>query len=88
MQKCGVGLTQLREEEEGGSRPPIGLSSPRGDEGMPSGGLSGKGRDADGDEGTFMAQICTGRRDHLGGGKPPYSKVTTMIHAGPMAVSK
>ena len=48
------------------------------DEGMPNGGLPGKGRDADGDEGTFMAQTCTGRRDHLGGWKPPSSKVTTM----------
>ena len=49
-----------------------------GDEGVPSGGVPGKGRDADGDEVTFLAQTCTGRRDHLGGGKPPSSKVTTM----------
>ena len=31
-----------------------------GDKGMPSGGLPGKGRDADGDEVTFLAQACTG----------------------------
>ena len=49
-----------------------------GDEGMPSGGLPGKGRDADDEEGTFLAQTCTGLRDHLGGGKPPSSKVPTM----------
>ena len=59
-----------------------------GDEGMPSGGLPGKGRDADGDEGTFMAQTCKGRRDHLGGVKPSSSKVPTMQHAGPVAVHK
>ena len=59
-----------------------------GGEGMTSGGLPGKGRDADGDEGTFMAQACTGRHDHLGGGKPHSSKVLTMRHAGPVAVFK
>ena len=53
---------------------------------MPSGGLPGEGRDADGDEGTFLAQTCTGHHDHLGGGKPPSSKVPTMRHAGPVAV--
>ena len=42
-----------------------------GDKGMPSGGLPGKDRDADGDEGAFLAQTCPGCRDHLGGGKPP-----------------
>ena len=55
---------------------------------MPSGGLPGKGRDADGDEGTFLVQAYTGRRDNLGGGKPPSSKVPTMRHAGPVAVLK
>ena len=59
-----------------------------GGKGMPSEGLPGKVRDADGDEGTFMAQACTGRCDHLGGGKPPSSKVPTMRHAGPVAVLK
>ena len=55
---------------------------------MPSGGLPGKGRDADGDEGKFLAQTCKGRCDHLGGGKPPSSKVPTMRHAGPVSVLK
>ena len=59
-----------------------------GDEGVPSGRLPGKDRDADGDEVTFLAQTCTGRHDHLGGGKPPSSKVPTMRHAGPVAVPK
>ena len=55
---------------------------------MTSGGLPGKGRDADGDEGTFMAQTCPGRRDHLGRGKPPPSKVLAMRHAGAVAFPK
>ena len=59
-----------------------------GGEGMTSGGLPGKGRDADNDEGTFLAQTCTGSRDHLGGGKPPSSKVPTMQHSGHVAVPK
>ena len=59
-----------------------------GDDGMPSGGLPGKGQDADGDEGAFLVQTCPGRRDHLGGGKPPTPKVLTMRHAGPVAVPK
>ena len=53
---------------------------------MPSGGIPGKGRDADGDEGTFLAPACPVCRDHLGGGKPPTSKVLTMRHYGPVAV--
>ena len=59
-----------------------------GDEGIPSGGLPGKGRDADDDEGAFLAPACPGRRNHLGGGKPPTSKVLMMRHAGPVAVPK
>ena len=59
-----------------------------GDEGMPSGGLPGKGRDADGDAVTFLAQTRPGRCDHLGGGKPPPSKVLVIRHAGAMAVPK
>ena len=55
---------------------------------MPIGGLPEKGRDAEFDEVTFLAQTCTGRRDYLGGGKPPLSKVPTMRHAGPVAVPK
>ena len=57
-----------------------------GGEGMPSGGLPGKVRDTDGNEGAFLAPGCPGHRDHLGGGKPPTSKVLTMRHAGPVAV--
>ena len=59
-----------------------------GDKGMPSGGMPGKGRDADSDESIFLAQTCKGRRDHLGGEKPPSSKVPTMRYAGPIAVPK
>ena len=59
-----------------------------GDEGIPSAGLPGKGRDADGDEGAFLVPACPGRRDHLGGGKPPTSKVLTMRHAGTVTVPK
>ena len=57
----------------------------RRDEGVPSGGLPRKGRDTDGDEGSFMASACPGHHDHLGGGKPPTSKVLTMQHDGPVA---
>ena len=60
----------------------------KGDKGMSSGGLPGKGRDADGNEGVFLAQTCLERRDHLGGGKPPTSKVLTMRHAGSVSVPK
>ena len=59
-----------------------------GDEGVSSGRMPGKGRDKDGDEGTFLETACKGRRDHLGGGKPPSSKMPTLRHARPMAVSK
>ena len=58
-----------------------------GDEGVPSGGVPGKVRDTDGDEGAFLAPECPGCRDHLGGGKPPSPKITTMRHAGPVAVT-
>ena len=57
-----------------------------GDKVMPSRGLLGKGRDTDGNEGEFWTLACPGHRDHIGGGKPPTSKVLTMRHAGPMAV--
>ena len=55
------------------------------DEGIPSGGLTRKGRDTDGDESIFLAPECPGHCDHLGGGKPPTPKVLTMQHAGPVA---
>ena len=56
-----------------------------GDEGMPSGGLPGKGREMDGNEGEFLAPACPEHRDHLGGEKPPTSKVLIMQHAGSVA---
>ena len=59
-----------------------------GDEGVSSGRVPGKGRDTDGDEGAFLATTCLGRCDHLGGGKPPSSKMPTMRHDGPVAVTK
>ena len=59
-----------------------------GDKGVSSGRVPGKGRDTDGDEGAFLSTACLGRRDHLGGGKPPSSKMPTMQHAGTVAVTK
>ena len=49
---------------------------------VPCGGLPKKGWDKDGDEDTFLQPACPGHRDHIGGGKPPTSKVITMRHAG------
>ena len=49
-----------------------------GDEGVSSGRMPGKGWDKDVDEGEFLETACKGRRDHLGGGKPPSSKMPTM----------
>ena len=45
-------------------------------------------RDADGDEGTFLAHTCTGRRDHLGGGKTSSFKVPTMQYDGTVAFTE
>ena len=59
-----------------------------GDEGVSSGRLHGKGQDTDGDQGEFLATACQGRRDHLGGGKPPSSKMPTMQHSGPVVITK
>ena len=59
-----------------------------GDKGVSSGGMPGKGRDKDGNEGAFLVTACKGRHDHLGGGKAPSSKIPTILHAGPVAVSK
>ena len=59
-----------------------------GDEGVSNGRVPGKGRDTDGDEDAYLATTCLGRRDHLGGGKPPSFKIPTMRHAGPVAVTK
>ena len=46
-----------------------------GDEGVSSGRMSGEGRDTDGDAGAFLETACEGHRDHLGGRKPPSSKM-------------
>ena len=51
-----------------------------GDEGVSSGRMPRKGRDKDGDEGALMETACKGCRDHLGGGKPPSSKMPTLRH--------
>ena len=55
------------------------------DEVMPSGGLPRKGQDMYGNEGAFLAPVCPGHRDHIGGWKPPTPKVLTMRHDGPVA---
>ena len=55
---------------------------------MSSGRVTGKGRNTDGDEGKFLALACPGRRDHLGVGESPSSKMPTMQHAGPVAFTK
>ena len=59
-----------------------------GDKGVPSGRVPRKGQDVDCNEVTFLAHTCTGRHDHIGGGKPPSPKVPKMQHAGPVAVPK
>ena len=59
-----------------------------GDAGVSSGRVTGKGRDADGDAGAFLAPACPGRRDHLGGGGPPSSNIPTMRHAVPVEFTK
>ena len=56
-----------------------------GGEGVSSGRMSGEGRDMDGDVGEFLEMACEGHRDHIGGGKPPPSKMPMMQHASPMA---
>ena len=55
---------------------------------MSSGRVPGKGRDADGDASAFLEPVCQGRRDQLGGGEPTSSKMPTMRHAGPVAITK
>ena len=59
-----------------------------GDEGVSSGRMPGKGRDKDGDESAFLEAARKGRRDNLGGGKPPSYKIHMTSHARPVAVSK
>ena len=59
-----------------------------GDKGVYSDRMTGKGRDKDGDEGTLLETACKGRRDHLGGGKTPSSKMPTLRHVSPVAVTQ
>ena len=58
------------------------------DEGVSSVRVPGKGWETNSNEGAFMATSCSGRCDHLGGGKPPSSKMPTMRHASPVTVAK
>ena len=39
----------------------------------------------DGNAGAFLEMAREGHRDHLGGGKPPSSKMPMMGHASPVA---
>ena len=59
-----------------------------GDKGVSSGRMPGKGRDKDGDDSAFLEAARKGRRDHLGGGKPPSYKIPMTSHDRPVAVSK
>ena len=52
---------------------------------MSSGRMSGEGRDTDGNTGAFLETTCEGHSDHLGGGKPPSSKMPTLLHDRPVA---
>ena len=59
-----------------------------GDEGVSGGRMPGTGRYKDSNEGAFLETACKGRRDHLGGGKPPSSKMPTLRHNRSVAVSR
>ena len=48
------------------------------DEGVSSERMYGEVRYTDGDAGTFLETACEGHSDHLGGGKPPSSKMPTL----------
>ena len=55
--------------DRGGANNKISYIVPQGeDAGLSSVRVPSKGRDADGDEGPFLATACQGRRDHLEGG--------------------
>ena len=49
-----------------------------GGRGVSSGRLSGEGRDTDGDVGALLDEAWEGYSDHIGGGKPPSSKMPTL----------
>ena len=66
-------------EGEGGEPQTHWIEFPKGgDEGVSSRRLSGEFRDMDGNAGAFLETACEGHIDHLGGGKPPSSKMPTM----------
>ena len=58
-----------------------------GDNGVPSGRVPGEGRDTDGDARALLEEARAGHHYHLGGGKPPPSKMRKLRHvctvAGP-----
>ena len=83
MYRRSYGRGRRRRAKDISGRVPQG-----GDDGVSSGSMPGKGRDKDGDEGAFLEKACTGRHDHLGGGKPPSSKMPMMHHASPVAVTE
>ena len=74
----GHGQTQPREGGGGGAKDISDRVPQGGDKGVSSGRVPGKGRDTDGDEDAFLETACKGRHDHLGGGKPPLSKIPTL----------
>ena len=64
---------------EGGEAQTYQIYFPKGGgDDVSSGGLSGEGRDTDGDAGAFLETACEGHSDHIGGGNPPSSKIPTM----------
>ena len=83
MDRCSYGKGRRGRNKYISDRVPQG-----GDEGVSSGRMSGKGQYKDGDEGAILETACKGRRDHLGGGKPPSSKMPTLRHVRPVAVSQ
>ena len=58
-----------------------------GDNVVPSRRVTVEGRDADGDTRALLEEACAGHYHHLGGGKPPPSKMQKLRHvctvAGP-----
>ena len=61
------------------------MSPKGGGKGVSSGRVSGKGRDTDGDVGSLLEEARAGHSHHLGGGKPPPSKMQKMRHVRPVA---
>ena len=59
-----------------------GFYNQGGPEELSSQGVTGTGRDADGDDGTLPTLTCMGHRDHTGGGKPPPPTVPSVQYSG------